>query len=84
MDQIWIWTPDGELDGLKGLTKDADWPSIFPTSDGAWYDSQVHQKKNLEPLLDMTHKTNDLEKVFAWIWLTKKLRTSSLNEEQRV
>ena len=72
MNQIWIWTSKRELDGLKGRTKVAEWPSIFPTSVGAWYDSQLHQKKNLESLLDMTHKTNEFEKVFAWIWLTKK------------
>ena len=82
---VWIWTPDGELDGLKGRTKVAkglryswlQWCLIWltrPPNKGslvvAWYDSQVQR----------------FEEVFTWIWLTKKQdkflqRTKSFNSE---
>ncbi|KAF3552963.1 hypothetical protein F2Q69_00012801 [Brassica cretica] len=56
---------NGELDGMKGRTKVAEWPSIFPSQSIAGWDAPVQQKGDLDPLLDMTHKSNGKEK-FAW------------------
>lgn len=56
---------EGELDGLKGRTKVAQWPLIFPNQFVAGWDAPVQQKGSLDPLVDMTHKTNGKEK-FAW------------------
>ena len=48
-----------------GRTKVADWPLIFPNQIVTGYDAPVQQSGDLEPLLDMTHKTNGQEE-FAW------------------
>ena len=43
---------------MRGRTKVAEWPLIFPNQIVAGCDSPVQQRGDLEPLLDMTHKTN--------------------------
>ena len=48
-----------------GRTKVADWLLIFPNQFVAGCDALVQQRGDLEPLLDMTHKTNGQEE-FAW------------------
>ena len=48
-----------------GLTKVADWPLIFLNQIVAGCDAPVQQRGDLEPLPDMTHKTNGQEE-FAW------------------
>ena len=46
-------------------TKFAEWPLIFPNQFVAGCDAPVQQTGDLEPLLDMTHKTNGQEE-FGW------------------
>ena len=65
-----------------GRTKVAEWPLIFPNQIVAGCDSPVQQRGNLEPLLDMTHKTNGQGRLLGANH-TKKTR-KVLNKEQRV
>ncbi|KAF2592462.1 hypothetical protein F2Q70_00043074 [Brassica cretica] len=69
-------------DGMRGRTKVAEWPLIFPNQIVAGCDSPVQQRGNLEPLLDMTHKTNRQGRLLGASH-TKKTR-KVLNKEQRV
>ncbi|KAF3503502.1 hypothetical protein F2Q69_00043058 [Brassica cretica] len=46
---------------MMGRTKVAEWPFIFPNQFVAGCDAPVQQRGDLEPLLDMTHKTNGQE-----------------------
>ncbi|KAF3584742.1 hypothetical protein F2Q69_00031120 [Brassica cretica] len=69
-------------DGLRGRTKVAEWPLIFPNQIVVGCDSPVQQRGNLEPLLDMTHKTNRQGRLLGASH-TKKTR-KVLNKEQRV
>ena len=50
---------------MMGPTKVAEWPLIFPNQFVAGCDAPVQQRGDLEPLLDMTHKTNGQED-FGW------------------
>ncbi|KAF3570486.1 hypothetical protein F2Q69_00061542 [Brassica cretica] len=66
---------------MRGRTKVAEWPLIFPNQIVAGCDSPVQQRGNLEPLLDMTHKTNRQGRLLGASH-TKKTR-KVLNKEQR-
>ena len=67
---------------MRGRTKVAEWPLIFPNQIVAGCDSPVQQRGNLEPLLDMTHKTNGQGRLLGANH-TKKTR-KVLSKEQRV
>ena len=67
---------------MRGRTKVAEWPLIFPNQIVAGCDSPVQQRGDLEPLLDMTHKTNGQGRLLGANH-TKKTR-KVLNKKQRV
>lgn len=67
---------------MRGRTKVAEWPLIFSNQIVAGCDSPVQQRGNLEPLLDMTHKTNGQGRLLGANH-TKKTR-KVLSKEQRV
>ena len=50
---------------MKGRTAVAERLLIFPNYFVAGYDASVQQRSKLDPLLDMTHKSNEKE-VSTW------------------
>ena len=69
-------------DGTMGCTKVTEWPLIFPNQIVAGCDTPVQQRGDLEPLFDMTHKTNGQGRSLGANH-TKETR-KVLNKEQRV
>ena len=66
---------------IEGSHEGCGKPPIFLTPNGAWYDSQDHQVKDLSSLLDMTHKSNDLRKCLLG-YDSPRNKTSSYKEQK--